>query len=367
MAVGLPMKTTYANGDVYSASDVNDITGTVNLIGQTNNFYAGKNKIINGDFSINQRNFTSNTTSGTFNFDRWKQLSFNGSETVTPQTFTPGTAPVSGYEGKTYVQCVTASQGATTYATLFYNGIEDVRSFAGQTATISFWGKVASGTATVAIDFEQYFGVGGSASVFTNAGTATLNTTWTRYSMTVSIPSISGKTIGTGSHALYPTVWLSSGASAGGRYTSIGSQNATFQFWGFQMENGSTATAFQTATGTIQGELAACQRYYYRQSIASGYATLSSAGIASSTTSAKNAIKTPVTMRVAPTSIDYSSSIVLWDGVSVITISAMALEFSSQDTIEFTATASTALTQYRPYFLLSNNVASQYLGFSAEL
>ena len=26
MATGWPMKTTYANGDVYSASDVNDIT-----------------------------------------------------------------------------------------------------------------------------------------------------------------------------------------------------------------------------------------------------------------------------------------------------------------------------------------------------
>jgi hypothetical protein len=30
MAVGLPLKTTYANGDVYSASDVNDTNGTIN-------------------------------------------------------------------------------------------------------------------------------------------------------------------------------------------------------------------------------------------------------------------------------------------------------------------------------------------------
>jgi hypothetical protein len=32
MAVGFPAKTTYANGDVYSASDVNDLAGTLNLI-----------------------------------------------------------------------------------------------------------------------------------------------------------------------------------------------------------------------------------------------------------------------------------------------------------------------------------------------
>ena len=32
MAVGWPTKTTYANGDVYSASDVNDTNGTINLL-----------------------------------------------------------------------------------------------------------------------------------------------------------------------------------------------------------------------------------------------------------------------------------------------------------------------------------------------
>ena len=35
MAVGFPLKTTYANGDVYSASNVNDTNGTVNLINPT--------------------------------------------------------------------------------------------------------------------------------------------------------------------------------------------------------------------------------------------------------------------------------------------------------------------------------------------
>jgi hypothetical protein len=35
MAVGFPLKVTYANGDVYSASDVNDTNGTVNLIKPT--------------------------------------------------------------------------------------------------------------------------------------------------------------------------------------------------------------------------------------------------------------------------------------------------------------------------------------------
>lgn len=35
MAAGFPVKATFANGDVYSASDVNDLAGTVNLIKPT--------------------------------------------------------------------------------------------------------------------------------------------------------------------------------------------------------------------------------------------------------------------------------------------------------------------------------------------
>jgi hypothetical protein len=85
--------------------------------------------------------------------------------------------------------------------------------------------------------------------------------------------------------------------------------------WGFQVEAGSTATPFQTATGTVQGELAACQRYFaksYTQTTAP--ATNSSANglvfAQSGATVAASAylanVNYPVTMRTNPTITIYS-------------------------------------------------------------
>jgi len=263
MATGWPMKTTYANGDVFSSTDVNDITGTVNLAGGAQ-WAAAKNKIINGDFRFNQRAFTSNTTSGAYNFDRWLQGNVGGTVTTTPQTFTAGTAPVAGYEGVNFVQVAVTGQSAAGDFAQYLQKFEDVRTFAGQTVTVSFWAKASSGTPKLSVEMIQGFGSGGSGDVNTSASAATtLSTSWARYSTTIAIPSISGKTIGTGSW-LQTTFWLSSGSTYASRANSIGIQTATFQIWGVQVESGSTATAFQTATGTISGELAACQRYFYR-------------------------------------------------------------------------------------------------------
>ena len=230
-------------------------------------FVAGKNKIINGDFYINQRNFTSNTTNASFNFDRWTQINSGGTFTLTPQTFTPGAAPVAGYEGKTYLQGITASQSAAGDYAIFDQKIEDVRNFAGQTVTVSFWAKAATGTPKIAIEIGQAFGTGGSASVFTAGGAVTLSTSWARYSVSVAVPSISGKTITTGNDSLFELLlWVSAGTSFASRASSIGIQNGTFSIWGVQVEAGSVATPFTTATGTLSGELAACQRYYQTNS-----------------------------------------------------------------------------------------------------
>lgn len=259
---------------------------------------AGKNKIINGDFSINQRAFTSNTVSGAFNFDRFFQLQggTSGTLTITPQTFTAGTAPVAGYEATNFVRCVTAAGVNTNTYALLEQKIENVRTFAGQTVTASFWVKAGSGTPNISVELEQSFGSGGSASVFTSVTKQAITTSWVRYSFSVAIPSISGKTIGTGS-SLILGIWLSGGSDFNTRSNTIGLQNNTFDIWGVQVEYGAKMTPFQTATGTIQGELAACRRYL------PAYVTSSLIGYAYATNGAIYTFSFDTPARTTPTGI----------------------------------------------------------------
>jgi hypothetical protein len=360
MAVGWPTKTTYANGDVYSASDVNDTNGTLNLLGASVAYSAGKNKVINGDFNINQRAFTSTGGSGAYTFDRWRTQFVGGTVTYSTQAFTAGTAPVSGYEGKNFARLVISGQTNSGGDFAIWNQrIEDVRTYAGQTTTVSFWAKAASGTPKISASIEQNFGSGGSGSVYVYGSAPTISTSWARYSITIAVPSISGKTIGTSS-------FLSLNIEPSNAYnTNLGYQNGTFDIWGVQMESGSTATAFQTATGTIQGELAACQRYYWRQGGDAAYQRYGN-GSASSTTNAIINMKCPVTMRIAPTSIDYST-VGDHDGVTVTAVTALTLNTASKDVVCLNATVASGLTQYRPYELLANNSTSSYVGANAEL
>jgi hypothetical protein len=330
---------------------------------------AGKNKIINGDFNINQRAFTSTTSNTTYTVDRWQTIADGGTSTYSVETFTPGTAPVAGYEGKNFIRIVTTGQSGATDSTRLQQFIESVRTFAGQTVTVSFWAKAGSGTPSVACYFEQMFGSGGSPSstVILNGQKTAITTSWARYSFTFSIPSISGKTLGTTNDgSLRFLILTSAGSNFNARTDSLGIQSATIDIWGFQVEAGSIATPFQTATGTIQGELAACQRYYYRTT-ASGAYSIFGLGYGKTTNTGNFVIPFPVTMRAQATALDYST-LVAFDGVNLPAITAAALQYSNPNSgvIDFTVAAGT-LTQFRPYSISSNNSTSGYIGFSAEL
>ena len=331
------------------------------------------NAIINGAFEINQRNFSSTSTGGDFTFDRFilNRGNASGTTTISSQTFTPGSAPVSGYEGNKYMQVVSAAQVATNDWSGFSQKVEDVRTLSGQTVTFSFWAKAATGTPKVALTFEQNFGSGGSSSVYTAPAAVTISTSWARYSITATLPSMSGKTIGTGSSLILYIL-----NSTGSTLTALGFsdatlQNNTFSYWGLQLEAGSTATAFKRNGVNIEDELAACQRYYQRFNSINAYG-LFGFGKAYNGNTLNLVFSLPVQMRTTPQLIETSAmSTIQFETGSTsgntptsITLNAFT---STPSIVGADLNKSGAFSTGAFYFVQAANSTSAYIAFGAEL
>jgi hypothetical protein len=342
----------------YSALTITDTytqaQADAKFVQQINNFFAGKNKIINGDFGVWQRGTSFSGYAGaTYNFtaDRWVAYSYASSTlTVSQQTFTAGAAPVSGYESQYFMRV-----NSTNTGNFFGQRIEDVRTLAGQTVTISYWAKAQSAQTLYFVRGVQYFGSGGSSSVETNVSTnPSLTTSWQRFTHTITLPSISGKTIGAGNYLSIE--WYGNTPS---NYIDI---------WGVQVEAGSIATPFQTATGTIQGELAACQRYYYRNApIGNAFSWVGQGWANNTLTSALVGVQMPLPMRTTPTAIDYSTLGVVWYN-GATTVASLAISGESNNYIaKIDITTSTNLPTAGMPIALRGGGLSGYFGLSAEL
>ena len=181
-------------------------------------FTAGKNVIINGDMRVSQRG--SSIAVGGYTLDRWV---ITGSGTATQTAFTPGTAPVAGYEAPYYLNWTITANNQNSE---IIQRVEDVRTFAGQTVTLSFWARSTVGAQLLNVNIYQNFGSGGSSLVGTSVnGTVTPNGTWTRYTFTGAIPSVAGKTIGTGSFLWVRVAQLTATTT-----------NTSLDIWGVQLE-----------------------------------------------------------------------------------------------------------------------------------
>jgi hypothetical protein len=330
------------------------MTGNLNTPSINSGPIVGRNKIINGDFSIWQRGTT--FTGSQYTADRWV-LSANNTVTVSRQSFNPGSAPVAGYEG-THFAKINRTAVTTAYDDYFIHRIEDVRTFAGQTVTLSFWAK-ASTPVTVAAYMEQWFGSGGSSSPLYIGGTSpTVTTSWQRFSAVISVPSITNKTIGTNS---FLSVTFTSPVANG---------NISYDIWGVQLEAGSQATPFHTATPNQQTELAACQRYYYRTTSTGAFAGIGGNGFTYSTTQANVQVQLPVPMRTYPSSVDVSNIRYVDSANGAANITQVAMwqipaSVTNATVVDFQAIG-TGFTSGR-YVFLQTSAGSGYLGFSAEL
>ena len=316
-------------------------------------FNTGKNKILNGDFSIWQRGIS--FTGAGYTTDRW-YITYSTPPTthsITRETFAPGSAPVAGYEGQYYFRRSITSVGSSTDGYLG-TAIEDVRTLAGQTATFSFWARSDS-TRAINLSFNQVFGTGGSANAVVSGPTFNITNSWQRYTATINFPSLSGKTIGTGSY-LNPY------------FAHTPASGFILDLWGIQLEAGSIATPFTTATGNQALELAACQRYYQRLTPGgSGYTPLSEFALVNATTQITLQVRHAIQMRAEVHTIDFSG-LSLYGGSSggFASVSNVLLTRSSGHFTEI-APQSTGLVVGQFFRIQPNNVSSAYIGFSAEL
>lgn len=295
------LKDDHAASETILASDMNKQAAAVNA-------HRGvKNALINGRFDIWQRGTSfASPASGAYTADRWK-VTYDGSgatRTISQQTFTLGNE-IAGQEGRYYCRFAQSVGGSGGTVNRLAQLIESVRTFAGQDVTLSFWAKAAAATSITA-RLSQVFGTGGSpsATVDTTAGSPSLTTSWQKFSYPVTVPSISGKTLGTaGDDALAVSFDMPN--------------NATFtvDIWGVQLEAGDTDTNLEQRP--IAVELAMCQRYYEKSfalTIAPfdnpGYsAAFSDAGIGvcQATTQVKGVILFKVEKRAVPTLTFYNA------------------------------------------------------------
>ena len=316
-----------------------------------------QNGIYNSSMDIAQRGTTFTTASGiAYTLDRWASwASAAGSSLVTTQE--AGTA-TSRYSVK-----LRRSTGNTNTGGLYYlQSLETADSyrFQGQTVTLSFYAKAGANysAASNILVSNVRTGTGTDQIYYNYTGTVdhnqnnTLTTSWQRFTQTVTLSAS-----------------LTEVAIAFVQ-TPVGTAGADDSFFvtGIQLEVGSVATSYNRMSGSIQGELAACQRYYFKATAETSAFAHFALGFASATTSAQQDLRLPVTMRTEPSSVDFST-LRLEDINSAqnVTTCTLSTNSSTTNTATFDVGVASGLTAYRPYFLGANNSTSAYIGVSAEL
>ena len=251
-----------------------------------------RNVIINGNFDFWQRG-TSTTTAG-YLADRFLTGATGSTFTTSRQSFILGQTDVPNNPTYWSRTVVVSSAGASNFV-VYQHRVENAATLSGQPVTLSFYAK-ADASKNIAVEFAQNFGSGGSPSTQVNeigVTTCALTTSWQKFTVTATLPSISGKTLGTSSDdKLFVFFWLDAGSNWNARTNSLGQQSGTFDIAQVQLEQGSVATPFELRP--LGTELALCQRYYC-VTIGSVRAYAGGSGHVY-----ENAVYWPVTMRAAP-------------------------------------------------------------------
>jgi len=238
-----------------------------------------RNRIINGDMRIDQRNAGASVTpvTGAYTLDRWSYYSTQASK-FTVQRNAGSVTPPAGYTNYMGITSTSAFSVSASDYFLMTQAIEGYNvsdlSFGTANAksiTISFW-VYSSLTGTFGGIMEN----SSQTRAYPFSYTISSANTWEQKSVT-----IAGDTTGTWVTDNGLGLWLMFSLGAGstvsgtagawvgsqrlgatGAVSVVGTNGATFYITGVQLESGSTATEFERRP--IGTELALCQRYFWK-------------------------------------------------------------------------------------------------------
>ena len=357
-------------------------TATINSMTPTADSLQGfRNRIINGDMRIDQRNAgAAVTTDNSYAVDRWQNnFSTDGAFSAQQDSSAP-----TGFINSIKFTTTTAdaSLGATQYLYVRQKiegtNISDLAwgTANAKTVTLSFWVRSSlTGTFGGALWNSAF----NRSYPFTY--TISAANTWEQKSVT-----IAGDTSGTwltttgiginvgfgmGAGSTYSGTagaWAAAGyVSATGATSVIGTLNATWYVTGVQLEVGSVATPFERRPyGT---ELQLCQRYYYKI-----YPNVSgdvlSNGFAFSTTGFAGIGQFPVPLRASPSALEQTGTATdyAWNGSTNVACSAVPtfVTRTNEWMHQTNFTVASGLTSGHGGSAVTNSTAG-YLAWSAEL
>ena len=353
-------------------------TATINTYTPTESNMGGKNRIINGDMRIDQRNAGASVTPAApnqYTVDRWKADISVSSKYSAQQS---STAPT-GFVNSLLITSLSAYTVGSAERFCMTQNIEGLNvpdlawgTANAKTITLSFWVRSSlTGTFGGAIS--------NSAQNRSYPFTYTISSANTFEQKTITITGDTSGTWLTTSGIGLRVIWglgvgstlsTTAGAWAAGEYYSatgatsvVGTNGATWYITGAQLEVGSVATPFERRD--YGRELMMCQRYYYLH--VSGTTQAISVGSGFSATRVFGNVSFPVTMRTAPTISASSGSgyYQFYYSGTAANFSAPFLYMSSTTNYIFEGTTTGVTTGVGGWFQTAN--ASASIAFSSEL